>query len=61
MMDIEEPTIPLDLLKQDPTTGNYKLGSIEMTPAEYVIASAVNDMNLEIIMLKERLTKVEGK
>jgi len=56
-----EHKLPTDLLKQDPTTGNYKLGGIEMTPAEYALASSINEIKDEIVSLKERVSKVEGK
>lgn len=58
-MGLEE--IPVDLLKQNPDTGMYSYGGIEMTASEYIFAQAVNDMKKEIIELKDKITKLEGK
>ena len=53
--------IPLELLKQDPSTGMYKYGGIEMTEGEYVIAVNFNALQEEMDEIKERLSKIEGK
>ena len=53
--------IPVELMKQDPATLDYKLGSIEMNPAQYSMAIALNEIKDEINEIKERLIKVEGK
>jgi hypothetical protein len=60
-MGLEESEIPYDLMKQDPSTGNYKLGSIEMTPAEYALTISLNNLIKDVQSIKERLIKVEGK
>ena len=59
-MDLSQK-IPTDLLKQDPSTGMYKLGGIEMTPAEYSLAVEQNKIKDALIDIQQRLTKVEGK
>jgi len=53
--------IPLDLLKQDPSTGMWNFGSIQMTSGEYAIASEFNELNKKFLDLSDRLTKLEGK
>lgn len=54
-------SIPLHLLKQDPTTGVYKLGSIEMSATEYILATKLNEIQEDIVNIKKRLVKIEGK
>lgn len=53
--------MPLELMKQDPESGLYKLGGIEMTPSEYTMALQINEIKEELVNIKERLSKVEGK
>jgi hypothetical protein len=53
--------IPLDLMKQDPNTGNYKLGSIEYTPSEYSLALSINKLIEDMVSVKQRLIKLEGR
>ncbi len=53
--------IPLDLMKQDPSTGMYKFGGIEMTGGEYAIALAFNSMTKDFEKLSERMETLEKK
>ena len=53
--------IPLEKFHQDPNTGLWRFGSIEMTSAEYTILYELDAIRREMISLKERITKIEGK
>lgn len=67
--------IPLELMSQDPNSGMWKFGTIEMTGAQYTIAETLNDIKDEIdaihktiikltnqdVHLAERITKLELK
>jgi len=53
--------IPLDLMKQDPQTGMWKFGGIEMTGGEYAISLAFNELKKEMLDLHTRMTLLENK
>jgi len=58
-MDIDK--IPIDLLVHSPGDETYRLGTLELTKAEYANAEKINQVIDELITLSERLTQVEGK
>lgn len=53
--------IPVDLMKQDPNTGMWRLGGIEMTGGEYAISLAFNELKKEMLDLHSRMTRIENK
>ncbi len=53
--------IPIENFKQDPSNGSYKLGTLVLTAVELANAQKVNDVIDNMIILSERLTKLENK
>ncbi len=53
--------IPIDKFKQDSATGEYKLGSLVLSPSELAGAQKDNEIIDHLIELSVRLTKLENK
>lgn len=52
---------PLELMKQDPDTGLYRLGSMTLTPAEYDIRLTLNKYLNRLEAVESKLIRIEGK
>lgn len=53
--------IPIHLLKEDPLTETYKLGSVEISKGEYANSEKINQLIDIIRDLSDRLARLEGK
>lgn len=58
-MDIDK--IPIKLVKEDPVTETYHLGTLQLTKAEYANAEKINQIIDQLLQLSKRITLLEHR
>lgn len=53
--------IPIQMFQQSPGDETYRLGTLELTKAEYANAEKINDLIDWCRELQEKIFKLEGK
>ena len=51
--------IPIELIKEDPVTETYTLGTVEISKGEYANSEKINQIIDELRELQEKIQKLE--